>query len=501
MSSYSKMESFFFRLHQIDHALAILGWDEAVMMPHGSGDSRAHALSELKVIRHEILMSNELLDLVQQLELQSEKSDKLSLWQKANLFEAKRMLTNARAVKSDLVKSISFASAKCEQTWRTLRGENNWNDFLPLISEVINLSREEADQRSEALGLSPYDCLLDLFSPGINESEISKVFTQVKSFLPDLIHKITERQKSINIIPPPDSIPIENQRTLGLDTMKILGFNFNKGRLDVSHHPFCGGVPEDVRITTRYSKSHFMESLEGIIHETGHALYDQNLPREFLTQPVGMARGMDIHESQSLLFEKYFGRNKSFIKFLIPFIKQHLSTEESSPFWNVENVLNYLNHVNPSLIRVNADEVTYPIHIILRFEIERDLIHKKIETQDIPEIWDMQMKKYLGINTKGNYKDGCMQDVHWPSGAFGYFPSYTLGSLIAAQIYSKIKIDLTQLDFDLQSGNLESIHEWLRTRIWSKGSLLSSSDLIRNATGEYLNPNFFKKYIEEKYLG
>ncbi len=496
MSAYLKLEKYFHRIHQLDHASAILGWDEAVMMPASSGDVRAEAQAELKVIRHETLLNPEIQELT--LELENQQSS-LSVWQQANLREIKRALLNARAIKKELVESLSLANSRCEQGWRQLRKENNWKDFLPLLDQVVKLNREEAAQRGSVLNLSPYDSLLDQFSPGVSCQEITLVFNQLKTFLPSLIEKIMEHQKAQNIISAPTDIPIEQQKKLGLEVMKILGFNFNRGRLDVSHHPFCGGVPQDVRITTRYSTSSFLESLTGVIHETGHALYEQNLPAEWKSQPVGCARGMDIHESQSLLFENYIGANIHFLKFLTPIIKNQLSSSHSS-FWEPQNLFNYYTRVKPSLIRVSADEVTYPMHIILRFEIERDLIEKKIEVKDIPEIWDDQMQKYLGLSTKNNFKDGCMQDVHWPSGAFGYFPSYSLGALFAAQLFTKMKKTFPTLEQNLELGDLSSLKNWLREHIWSMGSLCTSPELIVKATGEKLNPIYFKNYIEEKYL-
>lgn len=496
MKSYSKLEKHFYRIHQIDHASAILGWDEAVMMPQGSGDARAKALAELKVLSHESLVSPELQNLVYESELEI---NNLTDWQRANLREIKHTVLSARSIKKDLVEAISLANSRCEQRWRKLREENNWKDFLPLLQQVINLSRDEASQRSEVLHLSPYDSLIDQFSPGITSQEISLLFDEIKIFLPPLIDKITANQRNLPSILEPRHISIEDQKILGLEVMKSLGFDFNRGRLDVSHHPFCGGVPQDVRITTRYNSNQFLGSLNGVIHETGHALYEQNLPLEWASQPVGLARGMDIHESQSLFFENYIGSNFNFLCFLSKLIRKTLNLNHES-YFEPKNIYQLRNQVKPSYIRVNADEVTYPIHIIIRYEIERDLIENKINAKDIPEIWDFQMQKNLGLSTKNNFKDGCMQDVHWPSGAFGYFPSYTLGSIIAAQLFSKIQKTIPNLNSNLESGNLFEIKDWLKNNIWTFGRFYNSSELIIKSTGEKINPVYFKNYIEDKYL-
>ncbi len=497
MKSYALLEKMFSRLHSLDHASAILGWDEAVMMPSKSGEARAQVLAELKVLRHETLMSAEALDLI---ENASTDLSHLSAWQRANLREMKLVISNARAVQKDLVEALSLANSRCEQAWRSLRHENNWNEFLPIFEKVVQLSREEASQRSQFSGLPQYDCLLDQYNPGLTSSEITKIFDQVKAFLPGLIQKVIEHQKSIPAKVPSGHFPVENQKALGLEVMKILGFDFSHGRLDVSHHPFCGGVPQDIRITTRYNTCNFIESLNGVIHETGHACYEQGLPREWINQPVGMARGMHIHESQSLFFEIYIGRSREFLSFIHPLISKHLASNPLDPFWSFDNLYHLFNQVKQTLIRVKADEVTYPAHIILRYEIERDLISGKIEARDIPELWNLKMKEYLGISTEGNYQDGCMQDMHWPAGAFGYFPSYSLGAMTAAQLFTAVQKTLPTLKADLKAGNLHPVLQWLKGHIWTQASFSATNELLTHATGETLNPSYFHKYIEAKYL-
>lgn len=367
MRAYKKLERTFSRVQSLDHSMAILGWDEAVMMPPGGGEARARALAELKVLRHETLTATSLLEL---LEEAGQETPQLNLWERANLIEIKRAVSSARALTGDLIEATSLASSRCEQAWRRLRSENNWADFLPLLDAVVQLSREEAQQRSQFTGLGPYDSLLDQYNSGLTAAKISSVFDAVKSFLPGLTERIIDKQKTDPGVANTFSIPVENQKALGLEVMSIFGFDFNRGRLDVSHHPFCGGVPEDVRITTRYRETDFFESLMGVIHETGHACYEQGLPRQWLHQPVGAARGMHIHESQSLLFELYLGRNKRLLKFLHPILLRHFKSEANHPFWSLNNLYKTLNKVEPGYIRVSADEVTYPAHVILRFEIE-----------------------------------------------------------------------------------------------------------------------------------
>lgn len=497
MKSYVKLEKIFSRLHSLDHATSILGWDESVMMPSHSGEARAQVLAELKVLRHETLLAPELNSI---LETCDHEHAHLTAWQRANLREIQRAVRNANAVKKDLVEALSLATSKCEQAWRSLRNENNWKDFLPLFTHVVELTREEANQRADSSGLNPYDSLLDQFNPGLNSNQITSIFDKVKKFLPSLIEQVIEKQKSIKVIQPSHDFPVPNQKSLGMEVMQLLGFDFKHGRLDVSHHPFCGGVPQDIRITTRYNLSNFIESLMGVIHETGHACYEQNLPKEWIAQPVGLARGMHIHESQSLFFEIYIGRSFEFLQLIHPLIIKNLASDPKNPYWQVSNIYQQINKVEKSLIRVNADEVTYPAHIIMRYEIERDLILQKIEPKDIPDLWNSKMSEYLNLNTEGNYQNGCMQDMHWPAGAFGYFPSYSLGAMTAAQIYHAIHKIRPNLNDEIRAGDFSFISNWLRGHIWSQGSFSSTNDLLINSTGETLNPEYFREHIEQKYL-
>ena len=281
--------------------------------------------------------------------------------------------------------------------------------------------------------------------------------------------------------------------------MQLLQFDFDHGRLDESAHPFCGGVPSDVRITTRYDESEFVQSLMGIVHETGHARYEQGLPASFAGTPVGEARSMGIHESQSLFFEMQIGRNEAFIEHLSQMAAQHF-TEHNQAVFAKENFLKLYTRVKKDFIRVHADELSYPTHVILRYEIERDLLNGVIRHSDVPELWDQKMQSYLGLSTKDNYQNGCMQDIHWTDGSFGYFPSYTLGAMYAAQFMAAMKQSI-DVEAVLGSGDLSPIFSWLNANIWSKGSLLTTDELVKSATGEALNPAYFQAHLQSRYLG
>lgn len=496
MQAYKQLEKIFYRSYQISHLQALAHWDNATMMPPESGEARAKALAESTLIQLELLEAPHVAELFAQA-----KNESLNEWQSANLREMNREWKNSTSVDKDLVEKKILAGSQCEMAWRQFRKENNWKDFLPLLNEVVLLTREEAKQRSSSSGLSLYDSLLDLYEPGQKSENIDLIFSELKQVLPSLTQQIIDKQAAEAFTPPKGSYPLGQQKKLAEELMKVLGFDFSKGRLDVSTHPFCGGVSEDVRITSRYEENDFTSGIMGVIHETGHASYEQGLPQMWLSQPVGHARGMGLHESQSLLFEMQVSRSPEFLSFLLPLLQKYFPDVFSKSSGDTkETLLKLYNQVQPSFIRVDADEVTYPSHVILRYEIEKDLIESNIETKDIPELWDEKMKSYLGITTKDNYTDGCMQDIHWTDGSFGYFPTYTLGAMNAAQIYRKACIDCPEITASITDGQFEPLRGWLKENIWSKGSFFEIDQLMLSATGETLQAQYFVDHLKNRYL-
>jgi carboxypeptidase Taq len=299
------------------------------------------------------------------------------------------------------------------------------------------------------------------------------------------------------VVQPTGPYAVAAQRQLCERVIRMLGFDFEAGRLDVSTHPFCGGVPEDVRMTTRFRDDEFLGSLMGTIHETGHGRYEQNRPRELLGQPVAESRSMAIHESQSLSFEMQLGSHPGFVAQLAPLVADALGAQ---PAFEARNLHRLITRVKPGLIRVDADEVTYPAHIILRYEIERPLIEGEIEAEDIPALWDAKMAELLGMDTRGNFKDGPLQDVHWPSGMLGYFPCYSLGAMYAAQWFAAMRRATPDLDARIARGDFAPVFDWLRANVWSQASLWTTDELVRRASGEPLNPAHFKAHLEARYL-
>ncbi len=493
-SAYQQLSEHFEQIFNLRHLSSICGWDQATMMPTGSNRARSAAMAELSVLIHQRLTDTRLEEWINRAA-----EEPLSADQQANLREISRCWQQNQLLPASLVQAQSLASSECEHGWREQRHNNDWTGFAASLEKVVRLSREEASIRAADSGGSRYDSLLDLFEPGMTSATLDSLFGDLRGWLPGLIQQATERQHARPLTRPQGPFSIDLQKQLGLRVMKWLGFDFDRGRLDISMHPFCGGVPEDVRITTRYDETDFSSALMGVIHETGHARYEQNLPTEWLSQPVGEARSVAIHESQSLFFEMQLARDPAFIDFIHPLLTE-LFERRDDPSFSRENLLKLYREVSPGLIRVDADEVTYPAHIILRYQLERDLINGDMEVRDIPEFWDQSMQQLLGLSTRDNYRDGCMQDIHWPSGTFGYFPSYTLGAMYAAQFRAAAEQELGSISQLIAGGDPTPLFDWLRSRIWQQGCLRGTDTLVREATGEALNPRWFRQHLQQRYL-
>jgi carboxypeptidase Taq len=498
--SYAELVRHHKKLAQLEHLEAIVGWDEATMMPEGGGEARGEAMATLRGMLHEQATLPVLGDWYGKAEAEAAS---LGPWDAANLREMKRGYVRATALPQELVEASSRAESRSEQAWRKFRKENDWASFVPLQTEVFARKREVAQALSERLGLGPYDALLDGYEPGGRSADIGVLFARLGQVLPGLIEAVLDRQRSEAVVTPVGPFPVEEQRALGLELMKRLGFDFRRGRLDASHHPFCGGVPEDVRITTRFDEGDFAKALMGVLHETGHAKYEQNLPRAYLGQPVGRARGMSTHESQSLLLEMQVCRSAEFATFSAPHLVAAFpgAAARTPAAFTVENLYLLATRVRPGFIRVDADEVTYPCHVVLRFELETALVEGKLEVKDIPDAWDAGMKRLLGLSTSGNFKDGCMQDVHWPAGLIGYFPTYTLGALTAAQLFQAAEANVTDLRGSIAKGDLAPLDAFLREKLWGEGSRLGTAELVVHATGKPLGTEAFERHIARRYLG
>ncbi|MEO8523580.1 MAG: carboxypeptidase M32 [Caldimonas sp.] len=492
-SAYQELTRHWTRLHRFSHLHSIAGWDRAAMMPTKGSEARAGALAEMDALLHGLRTEPRLATLLAQAE--GESLDEVA---RSNLREIRRDWNSSNALPPALVEAQSLATSRCEHAWQTQRPAGDWAGFLGNFREVLRLAREEAKCLAEASGLAPYDALLDKFEPGTTSAEVDRVFGDLQTWLPGLVRAVRDKQSRETVIEPQGPFPKASQRALSLDVMALLGFDFEAGRLDESAHPFSGGVPEDTRLTTRYRDDDFARSLMGTIHETGHGRYEQNLPRELLGQPIARARSSAIHESQSLSFEMQLARSVSFVGLIAPLLIKHFGTQ---PAFEPGNLHRLLTRVAPGLIRVEADELTYPAHVILRYGIEKRLIDGDIEADDIPALWDEGMASLLGIDTRGNFNDGCMQDVHWGAGLFGYFPCYSLGAMYAAQWFAAIHRGTPDLDDRVARGNLAPVFDWLRANIWQQASRWTTAELAMRASGETLDPAHFRRHLETRYLG
>lgn len=494
-SAYEEIEQHQKKLGHLQHLAKILNWDEETMMPVGAGADRMESMSTLSLLLHRTKTEPKVGDLIQKAKTESQNLD---AWQKRNLEMIEKSFRLSSLLPADLVERKTRASMTCQQAWRKLRAENDYKSLEPLLHEVVAVTRETSQILADDLGLSPYDALLDQYEEGLRQSTIDPLFDELQSFLPDFVDQVIDKQKSQRLTKIKGPFEVAQQEAASRELMKAIGFDFDRGRLDVSTHPFCGGDPSDVRITTRYDLNDFSSALMGVLHETGHALYEQNLPAKWRRQPVGQSRGMSLHESQSLFLEMQICRSPSFLKFAQPVLAKHLASKDTHAL-AYENLVTLYSRVQKSLIRVDADEVTYPLHIILRYRIEKDLIANKLSTKELPERWNSEMQSLLGVTTKGNDKDGVMQDVHWPWGAYGYFPSYSLGAMIAAQLFAQLQQNIPDALGRIEHGDFSFLVKWLRENIHDKASSQNSWQIIKEVTGQDLTAKSFIDHLKQRY--
>ncbi|MEZ5571284.1 MAG: carboxypeptidase M32 [Halioglobus sp.] len=495
MQAYQSLEARKKRVSALNNAMGILEWDQQTMMPAGAAPARASVLAELSVMLHDLETGSELSDLIDQAETEVAELDN---WQRANLREIRHQFTHATAMPSDLVEKLVLAQSDSGMTWRVARPANDFKALAPKLDYLFQLKREEAAIKAEVMGVTPYEALLDQFDPGRREAQVDRIFDDLEGFLPSFVRQVMEKQsKQPQALVPQGPFPIPRQIELSHEVMRIFGFPFERGRLDTAHHPFSGGADGDIRITTRYDEADFMKSLMAVIHETGHALYEDGRPAQWLGQPVGRSRGMTLHESQSLLLEMQAARSTEFIRFITPTLKRILGGQ--GPAWEPDNLLRLYRRVEPGPIRVFADEVTYPLHVIVRYKLEKAILADQLSTDQLPLAWNDLMDKLVGIKPKDDAQ-GVMQDVHWPEGIFGYFPTYSLGAMASAQLFTAAQRESPQVLPALAQGDVTALFAWLDVNIRSQGCLYMPDELIEKATGSALDTTAYKASIRARYL-
>jgi carboxypeptidase Taq len=494
MTPYRQLETRFERLGSLQEAMAVLNWDHAAIMPAGGAEARQNQLATLAVICHELLTDPALDDALPAAESQND----LSPWQRANLTEMRRRWLHATALPGNLIEARCKAGLTCEMIWRQARPANDFARVKPALQQVLDLTREAAQAMGDRLGKSPYDALLDQYEPGGSAVEIDRLFGELTQFLPGTIAAIIERQARRPAPLAPDGpFPVALQKQVALKLMGALGFDFDHGRLDVSAHPFCGGTPDDVRITTRYRDDDFGRALMGVLHETGHALYERGLPGEWRRQPVGRARGMSIHESQSLLIEMQACRSREFLEFLAPILRDAFGG--TGVAWDADNLYRWNTRVERSLIRVDADEATYPAHVILRYRLEKAMIAGDLSLDDLPGAWRDGMQALVGI-VPADDTDGVLQDIHWYSGAFGYFSTYTLGAMTAAQLFDAATTQNAGIRPGIAKGDFQPLLTWLRSHVHARASSVPAAEILTDATGRTLDVGVFQRHLTTRYL-
>ncbi len=494
--AYDDLARRFARLSALEGAAAILDWDSQTQMPPGGAETRARQSAALDLVCHERLTDPALGDLLDRAE--ADERAALDPWRAANLARMRRQWLHAGALPADLVEARSNAVTACETAWRRARPENDFAGLAPLLETVLERAREVGAAKAEALGATVYDALLDEFEPGGRADKIDALFADLATFLPDFIARAREHQaRRPAPIAPEGPFAVEAQRSLAREMMAALGFDFDHGRIDESDHPFCGGTPDDVRITTRYSPASFLPSLFAVLHETGHAMYERGLPARWRDQPVGQAASMSLHESQSLLVEMQACRSREFFAFAAPRLRAAFGGEGAA--WEAENLYRLATRIKPGLIRVDADEATYPAHVLLRYRLEKAMIAGDLAVRDLPGAWNEGMVELLGV-TPPDDRDGCLQDVHWPAGLFGYFPTYTLGAMTAAQIFDAARRAEPSIPEAIGRGDFAPLFAWLRAHVHGLGASLDAEGIVVHASGRTLDTAVFKAHLEARYL-
>ena len=501
LKGLAPLTSHLLEIQLINSAASVLAWDQETYMPAGGGPARAEQIAMLQGIAHQKLISPDSERLLSRwidlqtglpLELDGELWDESS---RALLREVWRDHSRAKKLPSDFVMRLSRECSLAQQVWAEAKAQGNYKSFLPNLRTVLALKREEA----QLMGFqeTPYNALLDVYEPGSSVSALRPLFAQIKARLVPLLKNIQNSTIQIDDGFLYHAYDQARQMEFGRLVLIAMGYDFEKGRLDLSAHPFTTSFhPTDVRVTTRVNEYDLPSCLFSCIHEGGHGLYDQGLDPAYYGTPLGESVSLGIHESQSRMWENCVGRSRAFWLFFYPILQatfhHQLRAVDTEQFYTV------INRVKPSFIRVEADELTYNLHIMLRFEIEQDLIEAKINPEELPEVWNHKMKEYLGL-TPPNDGEGVLQDVHWSMGAFGYFPTYTIGNLYAVQFYDQAKLEIPHIEDEIAAGQLMVLRRWLGQKIHRWGRMFTPDHLSQRVTGVSLSPEPFLRYVERKY--
>ena len=474
---------------------SVLGWDEQAFMPKGGTQFRSEQLGLIAGLTHERATSPRIGELLSDLEAAGDLGDPDGD-RAVNVREARRSFNRATKLPRRLVEELSRTTTLAQEAWVKAREDSEFSVFLPWLEKMIGLKREEAQAIGYGSGV-PYDALLDDYEPGATTAEIAKVFAPLRDDLVKLVSAIHHSPKRPNIDILTRHYPKTPQIVLAEGASRSIGFDFERGRIDASAHPFCSGFgPGDCRLTTRYNDHHFPSAFFGVLHESGHGIYEQGLPAESFGLGMGQAVSLGIHESQSRMWENFVGRSRSFWKYMYP--TTQLAFPQAVGQVGFDDFHFAINDVRPSFIRVEADEVTYNLHIMLRFEIEQLLVSGELKPADVPGVWNEKFSQYFGLAVP-NDSQGCLQDIHWSGGLLGYFPTYALGNMYAAQFFNAARRDLGDLDEQFAKGQFKPLKAWLNEKIHGHGKRYPARRLVEVVTGESLSHVPLVEHLNRKF--
>lgn len=493
-SDLNELKQLVAEIMDIVHANGLLEWDQQTYMPPLGSQARAEQIATLSKIAHQKFTSPQMGSLLERLESQFKggdpEDDDFALFR-----QLRRQYERQTKLPTDLVVRLSRTASLARDKWVEARKENNFSLFAPYLSEILELEREKAD----VLGYeeSIYDALIEDFEPGMKASEVKQMFNKIKDGLLPLLEAIKESPAKIRRDFLFKEYPIDKQWQVSIEILEKMGFDFKRGREDKSAHPFTTSFSvNDVRLTNRFQPNLFTSSIFSALHEGGHALYDQGINPLFDRSILKTGSSFGVHESQSRLWENIVGRSLPFWYFYFPRLKEIFPEQLAGV--DVEDFYAAINYVEPSPIRVEADEVTYNLHTLLRFELELDLLEGRVKVEELPELWDSKMVEYIGYRPKNN-AEGVLQDVHWSEGYFGYFPSYTVGNILSVQFYLSAQKEIPDLEESFQSGKFSPFLEWLREKIHRHGAKFYPGELVKRVTGSTMDPQPLLDYLRDKY--
>ena len=481
----------------LQSAADALEWDERTGMPPAAGEYRAEQVACLRGMAHQKRTETRYCEYLEQLHAELEAgSDRGAQLQNVSIRKMHRDLQRDKKLSTDLVEHLAALTVRGQQQWDAARNKNQYNDFKPILNEMINCKREVGNILSDGTNKSAYESLIDEYEPNATTGQIDQLFTELRIPLVQLIQQIhdSKQQPQKDIFHRP--LPIHSQRQLSREVAQAIGFSFDRGRLDETSHPFCTTLgPNDCRILTRYDSNHLGTGLFGTMHEAGHGMYEQGLDPESFGLPLGSYASLGIHESQSRMWENQVGRSRPFWHWIAARLKTLFPSDYASV--SVDALYFAANEIKPSLIRVEADEATYNLHIIIRYDLEKQLIEGSLGVNELQEAWNERYEQDLGVIVEQD-SDGVLQDVHWSAGLFGYFPTYTIGNLIAAQLFAKAEQSIDQLDQKISVGQFHELLDWTREKVHRHGRSMTSEEIVHQATNQTLSPDYLIDYLRKK---